>query len=157
MRLEVTSTFAQADARSLLALVDIENRRKAREAKEAVDKERFEKARDEAIRRKRETGYVEAGSLVSRSVETTTDFCSKMKETNPFYARRRFKTSVESTRSEGSLRELSFTQLSRKLKRQLSTSSNWRENIDENIELFPNVIYHTAPDQSRQEHYEKAR
>ena len=48
---------AQADARSLLALVDIENRRKAREAKEAVDKERFETARAEAISRRKEEAY----------------------------------------------------------------------------------------------------
>jgi len=37
-----------------LVQVDIENRRKAREAKEAVDKERFEKARADALARRKD-------------------------------------------------------------------------------------------------------
>ena len=69
---------AIADARGLLALIDIETRRKNREQKEASDKEKFELARADATRRKRAEAYAEAGGLLqTKAVKAITKKLAK--------------------------------------------------------------------------------
>lgn len=64
---------AIADARAYLALVDVENRRKKREAKEKINTQKFDQAKKDAVRRKRKETYAEAaGLMTTRAVKTLT-------------------------------------------------------------------------------------
>ena len=77
---------AIADARAYLALVEVDNRRLKREAKEKEDTHKFEEAKKDAVKRKRREAYAEAaGLMTTRAVKTLTKM--KAKNVRP---RRRF-------------------------------------------------------------------
>ena len=76
---------AIADARAYLALVEVDNRRLKREAKEREDTAKFEEAKKDAVKRKRREAYAEAaGLMTTRAVKTLT----KMKAKNVLPRRR---------------------------------------------------------------------
>ena len=68
----------QADARAYLALVEVDNRRLKREAKEKEDTHKFEEAKKDAVKRKRREAYAEAaGLMTTRAVKTLTKMKAK--------------------------------------------------------------------------------
>ena len=69
---------AIADARAYLALVEVDNRRLKREAKEREDTAKFEAAKKDAVKRKRREAYAEAaGLMTTRAVKTLTRMKAK--------------------------------------------------------------------------------
>ncbi len=69
---------AIADARAYLALVEVDNRRLKREAKEKEDTATFEAAKKDAVERKRREAYAEAaGLMATRAVKTLTKMRAK--------------------------------------------------------------------------------
>ena len=69
---------AIADARAYLALVEVDNRRLKREAKEREDTQKFEAAKKDAVKRKRREAYAEAaGLMTTRAVKTLTRMKAK--------------------------------------------------------------------------------
>ena len=69
---------AIADARAYLALVEVDNRRLKREAKEKEDTHKFEEAKKDAVKRKRREAYAEAaGLMTTRAVKTLTKMKAK--------------------------------------------------------------------------------
>ena len=69
---------AVADARAYLALVEVDNRRLKREAKEKEDTAKFEVAKRDAVKRKRREAYAEAaGLMTTRAVKTLTKMKAK--------------------------------------------------------------------------------
>ena len=69
---------AIADARAYLALVEVDNRRLKREAKEKEDTAKFEEAKRDAVKRKRREAYAEAaGLMTTRAVKTLTKMRAK--------------------------------------------------------------------------------
>ena len=66
------------DARAYLALVEVDNRRLKREAKEREDTAKFEAAKKDAVKRKRREAYAEAaGLMTTRAVKTLTRMKAK--------------------------------------------------------------------------------
>ena len=73
-----TESITQADARAYLALVEVDNRRLKREAKEKEDTAKFEAAKRDAVKRKRREAYAEAaGLMTTRAVKTLTKMRAK--------------------------------------------------------------------------------
>ena len=79
-----TESITQADARAYLALVEVDNRRLKREAKEKEDTAKFEEAKRDAVKRKRREAYAEAaGLMTTRAVKTLTKMKAKNVRSSP--------------------------------------------------------------------------